>query len=280
MIDTHIHLDDSQYDADREEVISRFFDGGGETLINIGAGIGTSRCSVKIAKEHEKIFAVVGLHPHYFMKHETFGSEYRKEIKELAQNEKVVGIGEVGLDYFFQGENLGEEEYDNFKRRQKEGFLFQLDLARELKLPVVIHCRGDRSEAGSKFREKSEAYEDVWATIQNFPDLKYVFHGYGGRKEFTKKVLNYSNILFSFNGNITYAKPGAEILEVINLIPLKKIMLETDGPYLTPVPHRGERNEPIYVEYVAKKIAEIKNVDWGEVEKATTENARRLFNLY
>lgn len=276
MIDTHSHIDDKQFDADREGVIQRAFAGGVEKIITVGAGLGSSERAVALAGKYENIFAVVGLHPEYFMRHGAWQDKHRQKLWELAGAEKVVAIGEIGLEYHAHN---GCSISDKQKKFQKEGFIFQLELARKLKKPVVLHCRGERAEAGENYREKSEAYDDVWAIIQKYPELNFVFHSFGGRLDFVKKIMMRENIHFSFNGNITYAKPNAEILAVIQAIPLEKIMLETDCPYLAPVPHRGKRNEPSWVTYVGEKIAEIKVISAKQVDKITSENARKFFEI-
>ena len=272
-IDTHAHLDDQRFDADREEVIRRAFSGGIEKIINIGAGIGSSERSIDLAHKYEKIYAAVGLHPHYFMEHKAWNIDHKNKLEKLARMEKVVAIGEIGLDYYNHGEEMAEHD----KEFQKEGFIFQLELARKLKLPVVIHCRGARPADPSAHREEPEAYEDVLEIMKKYPDLSFVFHGYGGNLEFTRESLAEKNVIFSLAGNITYNKPGSEIFEAIKIIPLSKIMLDTDCPYLAPAPHRGERNEPAWVRFTAEKIAEIKSVPPVEVERQTTENAKRFF---
>lgn len=276
MIDTHAHLDDKQFDADRDDVIRRAFDSGVEKIVNIGAGLGSSERSVELAKQYENIYAAVGFHPHYFMKHGSWSVEHKNRLEELARSEKVVAIGEIGLDYHSHTEEKITEEQKIF---QKEGFIFQLDLAGKLLKPVVLHCRGERAEIGKNYREENEAYEDILAIIEKYSDLKFIFHGFGGRLDFTKKILEKNNIYFSLNGNISYAKPNAEILEVIRMIPLEKIMLETDCPYLAPVPKRGERNEPSFIRHVAEKLAEIKRENIENIVEKTTENALKMLYL-
>lgn len=262
LIDTHAHLDDKQFDQDRDEIISRAFRSGVEKIINIGAGIGSSKKSVEIAQKNKNVFAAVGCHPHYFMKHKKWDEEHKKKLKDLAREDKVTAIGEIGLDYFsHSGENITDTE----KKFQKEGFIFQLNLARELKLPVIIHCR--------------DAYWDAWEIAKEYSDLILVYHCYGGDMKYTEELLQHKNIHFSFTGNITYAKPGSEALEVIKKISLERIMIETDCPYLTPAPYRGKRNEPAYVKYVAEKIAEIKGISFNKVVKITSENAIDLFKI-
>ncbi|MDR3559443.1 MAG: TatD family hydrolase, partial [Candidatus Pacebacteria bacterium] len=169
------------------------------------------------------------------------------------------------------------EMTEDDKKFQKESFEYQLELARRLDLPVAIHCRGARPADPAAHREEPEAYEDVLEIIKKYPELNFVFHGYGGNLEFTRKALLEKNVIFSLAGNITYNKPESEMFEVVKNIPLRKIMLDSDCPYLSPVPHRGERNEPAFVKFTAEKIAETKGLFPGEVEKITTENAKRFF---
>ncbi len=288
MIDTHAHIDDYQFDNDREEVIRRAFSGDVEKIITVGAGLGSSERAVKLANEYDNIFAVVGLHPEYFMRHMQWDETHKQKLEELARSEKVVAIGEIGLEYHSHN---GEEITLAQKEFQKEGFIYQLELAKKLKLPVVIHCRGERAESGEKYREKGEAYEDVLEILEKYfgngsstPLMgvelpRVVFHSFGGRLDFAEKVMTRENIFFSFNGNLTYAKPSAEILEVVKIIPLEKIMLETDCPYLAPVPRRGERNEPAYVVYVRDRIAEIKSISAEKVDKITSQNAVEFFRF-
>lgn len=276
MIDTHAHLDDKQFDADRDEVIRRAFDSGVEKIVNIGAGLGSSERSVELANKYENIYATVGLHPHYFMKHKSWNEEHKNKLEELAKSEKVVAIGEIGLEYYSHTEEEVTEEQKNF---QKEGFIFQLDLAKKYKKPVVIHCRGERAEVGLKYREENGAYKDIFTIIEKYPDLNFIFHGFGGRLDFAKEIISKDNIFFSMNGNISYAKPNAEILEVIKIIPLEKMMLETDCPYLAPVPMRGKRNEPSFIKYVAERLAEIKEESIEKVSEKTTENSLKMLDL-
>ena len=276
MIDTHAHLDDEKFDVDRAQVLQRSFASGIEKIITVGAGLGSSRRATELARDHEHVFAVVGCHPEYFMRHGSWGDEHREELEGLAQAEKVVAIGEIGLEYHsHDGGSVSEKQKD----LQREGFIFQLELARRIGKPVVIHCRGERAKAGEKYRENATAYEDVLVIIEKFPELNFVFHSFGGRLDFAKKVIAKENVFFSFNGSITYAKPGAEILEAVKIIPLKKMMLETDCPYLAPVPHRGKRNEPSFLVHVCQKIAEIKEISAKKVQEITTRNAMEFFKL-
>lgn len=284
MIDTHAHLDDKKFITDQIDVIKRAWEQGVKKIINVGADLAGSAASVELAVENENIFAAVGLHPHIFSEIrdsrelsfsnvnavQEFSSEL-DDLKKLAQNKKVVAIGEIGLDYFGHNGNVINKEQ---KENQKKGFVAQIKLAKKLNLPVIIHCRGSKENP-------NDAYEDLYAIISNPKSQvsSFVFHCYGGGLNFTEKLLELGNVQFSFTGNITYAKNNAEILEVVKIIPLEKIMLETDCPYLTPAPHRGKRNEPAYVMYIGEKIAEIKEISVEKINKATTENAINFFKL-
>ena len=269
MIDTHAHLDFENFDEDREEVISRFFEQGGKAIVNIGVDLETSKKSIKLAEKHENIFAAVGLHPECFSE-----GDRGDDLKKLAVNEKVVAVGECGLDYFRIGES-GE-----IKERQKKGFLAQIELAQELNLPVIVHCRN--------------AWNDLFEIVSEFLRLnlknqKFVLHCYSGNKNDTEKFLKLPNVFFSFSGNITYPprkspsrspfnKEG-EVEDVIRMIPLDRIMLDSDSPFLAPQAVRGKRNEPSFSRYIAEKIAEIKEISGEEVERMTDENAEKFFGI-
>ncbi len=276
LIDTHAHLDDKQFDVDREEVLARANSFGVEKIINIGAGLGSSQRSVVLAEKYENIFCSIGLHPHYFMEYGEQSFDKIPEFKALASSKKVVAIGEIGLDYFIPDGSLITEEQ---KKLQKKGFMLQLEFAKELKLPVISHCRGSRPVVPNAYREADDAYEDVFAIVSQFPELKFVWHSFGGQLTFVEKILEKENMLISFAGNITYNKTGAEIFTVIKNVSIERIMLETDCPYLAPMPMRGKRNEPLFVKYVAQKIAEVKNLDLEELAKITTNTAGRFFGI-
>ncbi|KKQ04092.1 MAG: Hydrolase, TatD family [Candidatus Moranbacteria bacterium GW2011_GWF1_36_4] len=209
-----------------------------------------------------------------------------QELVKLAKNEKVVAIGEIGLDYFSHNRKVitGEQ-----KENQKKGFVAQLELAQELDLPVIIHCRSSKENP-------TDAYDDIYEILflsnphlnplpKGEGDFRMVFHCYGGNLDFTKKLLRHKNIFFSFTPNITYkikkniVGTKDDIMESIKIIPLKKIMLETDCPYLAPQEFRGKRSEPMYAKYAAKRIAFIKNINIDKVEKITAENADNFFRF-
>ncbi len=252
LIDTHAHLDFDRFDKDREEVIQNAFDEGVKRIINVGADMQSSLNSAKMAKKYDFIYATVGVHPHDA--EDVTDADYQV-LKKLARDEKVVAIGEIGLDY----------HYDNSPRKkQQEVFKRQLKLAKELKLPIAIHSRDAKDDTLAILREEGE-------------DLTGVMHCYAYDLSTAKEVINLGFYL-AFGGVITFNN-ASNLRHVVKEVSLDRILIETDAPYLTPVPYRGKRNESKYVKEVAKKIAEIKGIELEEVEKVTTENAKRLFKL-
>jgi TatD DNase family protein len=259
-IDTHAHLDFKEFNADREEVIKRAFTGGVKKIVNIGCNLEQSRAAVELANQYENVFASVGVYPHDAKKYEL--GIINQELWKLAQNDRVVAIGECGLDYY----RLKQE---NEKEGQKEFFKVHIEIAQKLNLPLIIHCR--------------DAFADLLKILRNskfkiLDSRSGVAHCFSGSRRYAFEFLKLG-FLISFTGSITYAKPDAEILKVVKEVPLDKIMVETDSPYLAPVPHRGKRNEPLYVKYIAQRIAKTKEISLSEVEKATTKNAKNLFKL-
>ena len=263
LIDTHCHLNFDDFENDREEIIGRCLSpsnpSGQVWVINVGADYETSEKAVEIAKKYEKgVYAAVALHPHNVAK-EKF--DY-KAYKELAQKSKVVAIGECGLDYAFC------ENDEKIQKLQQEVFIEHLKLAKELNKPVIIHSR--------------RLFPEILKLITQDSKLKTrgVLHCYMGRWSYAEEYLKLG-FYISFTGLITYAR---DYDKVIKNTPLERILIETDAPYLTPEPLRQAqgklvRNEPQYVEYVARKIAEIKEIPLEKVASQTTKNAKELFNL-
>jgi TatD DNase family protein len=252
LIDSHAHLDFSQFKSDRAEVIARALDAGVTQIINVGTDLVSSEASVSLAHGHPAVYASVGIHPHIA---KTLSSETLKRLVELASDDKVVAIGEIGLDFY---RDLSP------RRQQREAFRQQILLALELDMPMVIHDR--------------DAHAEVLSILQQEGAHRAggVLHCFSGDLEMARKGLK-MGFLISFAGPITYS--GEEKQAIARQIPLEKILVETDCPFLTPVPHRGRRNEPAYVRYVAEKIAEIRGISFEEVAEATSENARRVFGL-
>src|SRR2546428_10246231 len=253
LIDSHCHIDDPRFDADREAMIQRARDAGISHFVTIGCDLETSRAAVALAEGHPFISATVGVHPHE-VKHIKEG--WYAELRALAKSERVVAYGEIGLDY----------HYDHSPREvQRQRFREQVQLARELGLPIVIHTR--------------EAQEDTIAILQEEKacELGGVFHCFSGDAWLAKDALDLGFYL-SFSGVITFQN-AVMLRDIVKTVPLDRILVETDSPYLTPAPHRGKRNEPTYVRHVAEKIAELHGLSPQEVEEVTTQNTKRLFRI-
>lgn len=277
MIDAHAHVHDAAFDGDRDLVVERAQSAGVEALVTIGTDIFESRQAVACAERYSVVWASVGIHPHIFDGIEDEGvlSESIVELKGIAESSrKVVAIGECGLDYF-SPDDTGTVISERRKNMQKSGFLAQVSLARELSFPVIVHTR---PSFGSM-----DAYEDVYSLLksssfpgQNHPSV--VLHCYMGDVEMTEKFLNLSQVFFSFAGNITYkARIGSYPERVLGMVPLDRVIAETDCPYLTPIPYRGKRNEPAHVVLVAKHIAETKKIPYTSLEGQLRRNIQMVF---
>lgn len=253
LVDTHAHLDFPRFDEDRKEVIERAIDGGVKTIVNIGSDMTSSRNSVELSRRYNEIYSVVGIHPHNA---DSFNLNVSKKLKSLSENKKVVAIGEIGLDF----------HYDNSPReKQKQAFRAQLRLAKSLDLPVVIHTRDADEETLEILKE------------ENADKIGGIMHCFASDKKMAKEILDLG-FYIAFGGLITF-KNLANLREVVKEVPMNKILVETDAPYLTPDPYRGKRNEPLYVKYVVEKIAEVKGLSEEEVAKKTTENAKKVYNI-
>lgn len=249
LIDSHAHLDNEQFNEDREEVLNRIKENL-DFAVNIGYNLASSKKSVEFAKNYDFIYAVVGVHPDDIGE---YSDEVEKELEKLAQEDKVLAIGEIGLDYHWM----------TFpKEQQQEVFRKQMKLAQRVGKPVAIHSR--------------EAMEDTLKILKEFPDVKGIFHCYPGSVETARKVID--NYYLGIGGVLTF-KNAKKLVEVVENIPLDKLIIETDCPYMAPTPHRGKRNEPIYVEYVARKIAEIKGISYEEVVEVTNRNTRKAYGM-
>lgn len=285
LIDTHAHVNFNAYKEDGDKVIKRALDEN-IWMILVGSQWSTSRRAVEyVAKYGEGVYAAVGLHPLHLeeqlVKDENeIEFSTRKEdfdfdkYKKLAENKKVVAVGEIGLDYYRVKKG---PEGDEIKYRQKQVFMEQLDLARQLDKPVIIHCRDayqDLSDLLSLFGAGCASCPHACPGAGGTP-LRGVIHCFNGSKEDAQKFLN-MGFYIGFTGIITFSDQHDEL---IREIPLDKILVETDCPYLTPAPYRGQRNEPSYVKYVAQKITDVKKISFEKVAEQTTKNARGLFNI-
>lgn len=256
MIDTHAHLNFPEFEGEIAAALGRAFRVGVSKIINIGTDQKTSKESVDLARKYPEIFATIGLHPHHAKE---FSIENLEKFFVLLAKEKVVAVGEIGLDFYPLGKTSRYSSYPN-KEEQKITFVQMLKLAQDSKLPVILHCR--------------EAYPEMLSVLRN-EGIKGpgVIHCFSGTPKEAKEFLDLG-FFISFTGNITYSK---ERDEVVKEVPIEKILLETDCPYLTPEPYRGKRNEPAYIVEIARKIAEIKKTTLIEIEKITTQNTEKLF---
>ncbi|NIP42531.1 MAG: TatD family hydrolase [candidate division Zixibacteria bacterium] len=252
MIDTHCHLDFENYDDDREEVIKATIEGGVYRMINIGIDEETSIKGLELSEKYENIYASIGYHPHSASE---FNRQIQDKLERLAQHPKAVAIGEIGLDYY-RNYSPREDQINAFRR--------QIRLAADLELPIVVHIR-EAMEESLKILKEEKAGE-----------FGGVLHCFPGSYEDSQRALE-MNLMVAFGGTLTFNNSRAA--KVAERVPLKQIILETDAPFLTPVPFRGKRNSPLYVHYVYKKLAEIKQIDFAELEKKIDKTAVSLFNL-
>ncbi|OQX87136.1 hypothetical protein B6D60_04605 [candidate division KSB1 bacterium 4484_87] len=253
IVDTHAHLFFDRFDNDRAEVIENARNAGVAAIINVGIDVKTSRAVTEMAQEHETLFAAVGLHPNDA---NLAAPDYPDQLGELALNKKVVAIGEIGLDYY----------WDRCpKNIQRIEFRSQLDLAERLGMPVIIHNR--------------DAWEDTLAILEGDYKNKTsgVFHCFTGTKEELKRVLDLG-FFVSFTGVVTFKNSSALEL-VTKYAPLDRLLLETDSPFMAPVPFRGKRCEPAFVIRIAEKIAEAKNISMKDLAKTTNRNVKQLFGI-
>ena len=285
-IDIHAHTNFKAFDEDREAVVRRALDND-TWIINIGTQYDTSKKAAEMTNEYDGVYATIGLHPiHTGASHhdeQELGSDSKgftsrgeifdkEKYRELSTLGKVVGIGECGLDYY----HMDEESIE----KQKVAFIAQIKLANELGLPLMLHVRNNADN------KTHNAYFDVYELIKKYSDvvlpdgLRGVSHFFAGSVEDMKRFVEIG-ICISFAGPITY-KPKIEICDYVSVIketPLEMILTDTDSPYVAPVPHRGKRNEPVYIREIVKKIAEIKNLPEEEVAQAIVVNAKRLFRI-
>ncbi len=254
MLDSHCHLNDEHIYSDRKEIIERALAIGVDTFLVVGWDLPSSKLAISIAKEFPNVYASVGIHPENL---DGISDEILKEIEELAQEKKVVAIGEIGLDYHWYKE---KSEHDN----QKIWFIKQIELANKLHLPLSIHAR--------------EATEDTYTILkEHTPLYGAVLHCYSGSKEMMDKFLSLG-LYFGFDGPITY-KNAITPKECVIHCPLDKILTETDSPYLPPVPFRGQRNEPSHIKEIFKQMALLKNIDEERLEKQIESNFSKLFHV-
>lgn len=253
LIDSHAHLNDERFDEDREEVIKSLKENGIDLVLNPGCDVETSEFSVKLAKKYDMIYAAVGTHPHDTDK---MNDDVINLYSQLAKYKKVLAIGEIGLDYY----------YDNSPREmQKKWFREQIRLAKKLDLPYIVHDRDAHLDTYNIMKE------------EHYSGTRGILHCFSSSVELAKEFIK-MGFLISIGGPLTF-KNSKTVKKVVAEIPLEYLLIETDSPYLTPVPYRGKRNEPKYVRYVAEEIAKIKNISFEEVANKTTSNFKSLFKI-
>lgn len=261
LFDTHAHYDDKWFDADRDALLASMPENNVGLILNPGCTVETSEMAIRLAEKFDFMYAAVGIHPEYSM---GVTADAITRIRELSAHPKVKAIGEIGLDYYWEKR---APETTPPREQQKELLRAQLELAREVNLPVIIHDR--------------EAHEDCLNIVRDFSDLRGVYHCYSGSLETAKEILALGWYL-SFTGVITYGK-AKKARRIIENLPIERIMIETDSPYLTPEPERLQakrvRNSSLFVHRVAEQIADFKDMTVEEVERITTENGRRFFSI-
>ncbi len=259
MIDTHAHLDFPDFDPIRADLIARYFSHGGEALVNVGCDMASSQRSVELSMAHENIYAAVGIHPHDA---QALTPENLVRLEELLLRPKTVAVGEIGLDFY--------REPFNPPARQIEAFRAQLELADLHQQPIIIHCR--------------EAYAETLEVLRSYKtkDWRGVLHCFTAGPEVAAQFLELG-FYIGFTGVVTYYKPGSRdesfLLDTLKMMPLDRLLVETDAPYLAPVPHRGETNEPLFVRHVIERIAQLRGLAPEGLERETSANARRLFGI-
>ncbi len=248
IFDSHTHSDSEDYDEDRDELLNSLFENGIIAAVNCGSDLRTSRTSQALSQKYEKMYFAAGVHPH---EASAIGENDFDEIKKLLSDPKCVAVGEIGLDY----------HYDFSPREtQIEVFEYQLKLAKELDMPVIIHNR--------------EAHQDTWELLKKYKP-KGVVHCFSGSVEMAKDILSIG--MYIGLGGATTFKNAKTPVAVAKMLPDDRLLIETDCPYMTPVPHRGERNDSSYIPYIAELMAEVRGVTAQEILDMTAENAKRLF---
>jgi TatD DNase family protein len=261
-VDSHAHLDGEQFDSDREQVIARAREAGVEAMVAIGNGDGPAQvdCGIRLAEKYDFLYATLGIHPHEATQADE--AAYQK-MQQLALHPKVIAWGEIGLDYY----------YDHSPRDvQKEVFARQMELAAAAKLPIVIHCR---PAEGS-----DDAWDDCLSLMQeqwSAKGLGGILHCFTGKWPQAKSALD-MGFMISFAGNVTFPK-AQQIRDAALEVPMERMLVETDSPYLAPVPHRGKRNEPAFIKETARKLGELRGMEAEEVGRQTAHNFYNFFKL-
>jgi TatD DNase family protein len=249
MIDFHVHLDDEKILPFLDEIIKRAKDAGVRLIVSPSVNLDSALKIIEISKKFENVLTMIGIHPSEI---DNLTDKDLYQLENSIKKEKIIGIGEIGLDY----------TYKTDKNKQKEIFENQLHLAEKYKLPVVLHIR--------------ETFNDIFEILKNFKIVP-IWHSCTGNLEEVEKFLEYGGFI-SFSGIITF-KNANKLREIVKIVPLERIFLETDSPYLTPEPYRGKINEPAFIKFIYQKVAEIKNIEFEEIENFIDNNFKKLFKL-
>lgn len=252
IFDSHAHYDDEAFNEDRDKVIEELRSNGIVGVLDCGSSIEGARMSVELSNTYDFFYSAIGIHPEYADK---LNEEMLTELKKLSSNPKVKAIGEIGLDYYYEENPKREIQIDAFRK--------QMMLAQALHLPVVIHDR--------------DAHEDTLNIIKSFPKVEGVIHCFSGSVEFARECLKLGYYI-GFTGVITF-KNAKKIIGVAKEVPIDRILVETDCPYMAPAPHRGERNRSENIQYVLEKLSEIKEIPVEEISQSTCINIKRLLKL-
>ncbi|MGL4990895.1 MAG: TatD family hydrolase [Sarcina sp.] len=252
IFDSHAHYNSEQFDDDRDEVINKIQNNRVIGVMNCATDVQSAKDTINLCEKYDVFYGAVGVHPSDAF---NIDEKIMEEIKEMAKHSKIKAIGEIGLDYYWE-ENPSREE-------QKEVFRKHMRLAKELNMPVIIHDR--------------DSHADTLEILKEFPDVTGVVHCFSGSKEMAIECVKLGYYI-GVTGVVTF-KNAKKIIEVVDAIPLERLLVETDAPYMAPVPMRGKRNESDYIEYVIEKIAEIKNISSVEVSEKTIENTKKIFNI-
>jgi TatD DNase family protein len=268
-IDSHCHITADRFDEDRQATLDRAFEGGVETLISIGSGYGirANADAIRLAESDPRIFAAVGVHPHEAAELDDAG---RQAVRQWLGHERVVALGECGLDYHYM---------NSPRETQLEVYAEQVALARELGMPVSIHVRGNEHDNVGQNDDSFDAYDDlleIWLA-EGRGELEGVLHCYTGTLDFARRAMD-AGFFVSFSGIVTF-KGSSVLREVAQGVPLDRLMVETDAPFLAPQGHRGRRNEPLWVVLVGETLAQLHDCTIEEIAERTTANTRRLFRL-
>lgn len=250
--DTHAHYDDESFDTDRDKILSELPNQGVSLVLNPGCDLETSLKAIEIAENHPHVYAAVGVHPTESGKLAV--EELIPQLEKLTEHPKVKAVGEIGLDYYWEDNPTPEI--------QSEIMHAQMELAKKVKLPVIIHDR--------------EAHNPCFEVVSQY-DVNGVYHCYSGSTDYAKKIID-KGWMLSFTGVVTY-KNAKKTLEVLKYVPIEHIMIETDSPYLTPIPHRGKRNFSGYLPLIAQVIADIKGISLEECANITTNNGKQFFQI-